>query len=157
VLSKSQRGIFEKIKAFVMENRNAPSPSHHRAARLAMPNDFPARDKQFITKLSDDLHLSVQWDEYDEQDVNLVTWRFPHAVDDGVVEEGVVEDSGENSEEWESEDDAEAKAAVDRVLKKYEKAQVEDLDAQGSFDERYAASVKEKMDEWKRGYYQVRK
>ncbi|KAF5326675.1 hypothetical protein D9619_004005 [Psilocybe cf. subviscida] len=154
VLSKNQRTIFDKVKAFVMENRNTPSPSHYRAARLAMPNDFPARDRQFITKLSDDLHLSVQWDEYDEQDVNLVTWRFPRAVDEGTVEEGVVEDSGENSEEWVSEDDAEAKAAVDRVLKKYEKAQVEDLETQGSFDERHAASVKEKMDEWKRGYYQ---
>lgn len=46
--------------------------------------------------------------------------------------------------------------AVDRVLKKYEKAPVMDKDAEGTFDERHAQAVKEKMDEWKRGYYQVR-
>jgi 5'-3' exoribonuclease 1 len=112
----------------------------------------------------------VQWDEYDEQDVNLVTWRFPRAVDDGKGKpesekeaEEVVEDGAEgNNDEWEDEEeedeeeeDAESRAAVDRVLKKYEKAPVEDLDAQGTFDERYERSVKEKMDEWKRGYYQV--
>ncbi|KAF8150162.1 exonuclease II [Crassisporium funariophilum] len=153
VLTKNQREIFDKVKAFVTENRNAPSPSHYRAARLAMPNDFPARDRTFITKLSEDLHLSVGWDEYDDEDRNLVTWRFPRAMDDGEPKE--VEEDGGGDSEWEdAEEDDESKAAVDRVLKKYEKAQVSDLDAEGSFDERHAASVKEKMDEWKRGYYQ---
>lgn len=153
----------------MLENRKAASPSHFRAARLALPNDFPARDRHFISSLSADLHLSVQWDEYDEQDVNLVTWRFPRVVDDGKGKpeskketEEVVEDGAEeNSDEWEDEEDdeeedAESRVAVDRVLKKYEKAPVEDLDAQSTFDERYERSVKEKMDEWKRGYYQVR-
>ena len=46
-------------------------------------------------------------------------------------------------------DEEEAKAAVDRVLKKYEKANV--LDAEGSFDERHERLAKEK----KRDYYRV--
>ena len=146
-----------------MENRGIPSASHYRSARLALPNEFPARDRAFITKLSEELHLDVGWDEYD-QDQNLVTWRFPklsHQVEEenGEGEETVIEQDGSTSNsEWEDEasgDDDEANAAVDRVLKKYEKAHVVDLDAQGSFDERHERSVKEKMDEWKRGYYRV--
>lgn len=140
----------------MLENRDAPSLSRYQAAKLVLPNAFSAKDRQFINNLSDDLHLSVTWDEYDEQDVNLVTWRFPRALDDGEPKE--VEDAagGVDDSEWEdSEDDAESRAAVDRVLKKYEKAPVADLDAEGTFDERYERSLKEKMDEWKRGYYQV--
>ena len=146
-----------------MENRKTLSPSHHRSARLALPNEFPARDRVFITKFSEELHLDVGWDEYD-QDQNLVTWRFPklsHKVEEEKEEGGemVIEQDGSTSNsEWEDEasgDDDEAHAAVDRVLKKYEKAPVVDLDAQGSFDERHERSVKEKMDEWKRGYYKV--
>ena len=162
-LTKNQRGIFDKIKTFIMENREMISASHYRSARLALPNEFPARDRVFITKLSEELHLDVGWDEYD-QDQNLVTWRFPrlsHQVEDEKEEEGelIIEQDGSTSNsEWEDEasgDDDEANAAVDRVLKKYEKAPVIDLDAQGSFDERHERSVKEKMDEWKRSYYGV--
>lgn len=156
VLTTAQREIFDKIKAFVMENRNAPSASHYRAARLTMVNSFPARERVFITKLTEDLHLSVTWDEFDEEDRNLVTWRFPRALAD--EPETSEQKDGEQDSEWEDEEegeDEESKAAVDRVLKKYEKAPVEDVDADGTFDERYGRSVKEKMDEWKRGYYKV--
>ncbi|CAA7269491.1 unnamed protein product [Cyclocybe aegerita] len=149
-LTKGQREIFDQVKAFVMENRSAPSASHYRAARLSLLNLFPARDRAFITRLSEDLHLSVSWDEYDEQDNNLVTWRFPRVLDDS--DEKGTEEGGDDGE-WEDEDDAESRAAVDRVLKKYEKAPVADPDAEGTFDERYERSLKEKMDEWKRGYY----
>jgi 5'-3' exoribonuclease 1 len=146
-----------------MENRGKFSVSHYRSARLALPNEFPARDRAFITKLSEELHLNVGWDEYD-QDRNLVTWRFPrlsHQVErEKGGEEMVIERDGSTSNsEWEDElsgDDDEAHAAVDRALKKYEKAPVVDLDAQGRFDERHERSVKKKMDEWKRGYYIIR-
>lgn len=158
VLTKSQREVFDKVKAFVLQHRQGSSPSALRAARLALPNDFPARDRQFIDTLSADLHLSVQWDEYDENDTNLVTWRFPSSLS-GADEKEVAEEADGNAkqpDDDDSEDDAEARAAVDRVLKKYEKAPVMDKDAEGTFDERHAQAVKEKMDEWKRGYYQVR-
>lgn len=167
VLTTAQREIFDKVKAFIAENRNAPSPSHQRAARLAMRNDFPARDRKFISTLADDLHLTVRWDEYDDDDMNLVTWRLPGALDDmlsmeekqnGTPASG--DDAGDG--EWEDvdaegeeDDDEESRAAVDRVLKKYEKAHVAHDDEGGGFDARHASSVKEKMDEWKRGYYRV--
>jgi len=120
-----------------------------RAARLALPNEFPARDRAFITKLSEELHLDVGWDEYD-QDQNLVTWRLPRLAQEGEGgEEPIVDQDGSTSNsEWEDEasgDDDEAYAAVDRVLKKYEKVPVVDLDTEGSFDERYEKSVKDKI------------
>lgn len=88
-----------------------------------------------------------------------MTWRLPRLAQEGEGgEEPIVDQDGSTSNsEWEDEasgDDDEAYAAVDRVLKKYEKALVVDLDTEGSFDERYEKSVKDKMDEWKRGYYQ---
>ncbi|KAG6849592.1 hypothetical protein H0H93_007114 [Arthromyces matolae] len=57
--------------------------------------------------------------------------------------------------DWEDvEEDEESRAAVDRVLKKYEKAHVAQDDEDGDFDARHERSVMEKMDEWKRSYYQ---
>jgi hypothetical protein len=169
VLTKPQRDIFEKVKAFVMDNRTPTSASHPRAAPLAMRNDFPARERKFIEKLAEDLHLSVRWDEFDEEDINLVTWRFPGALEvplqgeekangtaDGARGEESAEGEWEDVEGEDEEDDAESRAAVDRVLKKYEKAHVADDDEGGGFDARHDRAVNEKMDEWKRGYYKVR-
>lgn len=127
-----------------------------------MPNTFPAKDRTFINKLSDDLHLSVTWDEYDENDENLVTWRFPGELEEPVPEnsppksENGEENGDDDDDAWEDEDDEESRAAVDRVLQKYEKVKVQEEDKEGDFDARYEMSIKEKMDEWKRGYYKVR-
>jgi hypothetical protein len=101
-----------------------------------------------------------------------VTRRLPrlsHQVEEG-KEEGagkIVEQDGftsnsawedeasDDSDDGDDDDEANAAQAVDRVLKKYEKAPVVDLNAQGSFDGRHGRSVKEKMGGWKRGYYRV--
>lgn len=137
-----------------------------------MLNTFPARERAFINRLAEDLHLSVRWDEYDENDNNIVTWRLPGVLENDNIEEDIEKSSlasanviEENAEEppdseWEDvsdedEDDEESRAAVDRVLQKYEKAPTFDDDADGGFEARYERSIKEKMDEWKRGYYQV--
>lgn len=167
VLTRPQRGIFDKVRVFVMENRKVASAAHTRSARLTMQNDFSARERKFIQKLAEDLRLNVRWDEYDEDDVNLVTWRFPGAseeesspgkevVNRGEVPNGKVEGGGSEGE-WEDieEEEEESRAAVDRVLKKYEKAPVTHDDDDGGFDARYERSIKEKMDEWKRAYYRV--
>ena len=177
VLTRPQREIFNKVKQFVMENRSAPSTSHLRAARLAMRNDFPARERAFIGTLAQDLHLTIRWDEYDDEDENLVTWGFVRATTASVPASGEGtplwnenvdgKASGDEGDgEWEDVEDGdddndddiedeESRAAVDRVLNKYEKAQVVDDDQDGGFDARHERSVKEKMDEWKRGYYKV--
>jgi 5'-3' exoribonuclease 1 len=143
-----------------------------------MLNTFPARERSFITRLAEDLHLSLRWDDYDENDNNILIWRLPGVLEDDNIEEDLEksgaaasaakteEEAEESAEgpadsEWEDvsdeyEDDEESRAAVDRVLQKYEKASTFDDEADGGFEARYERSIKEKMDEWKRGYYQVR-
>lgn len=132
---------------------------------LQMPNTFPARERVFISNLAAELHLEVTWDEYDDEDQNLVTFRLPGTVREaqsGVNGDKISAENGteDDEEEWvdeseESEDDdAEAVAAVDRVLKKYEKAKVVEEEEE-DFDTRHARAVQERMDEWKRGYYRV--
>ncbi|KAL6301387.1 exonuclease II [Sparassis latifolia] len=159
VLTRPQREIFDKVKGFVLEHRSPASPAHARKSRLVMPNIFAARERQFISTLAQDLHLSLTWDEYDEEDQNLVTLRFPGELEEPLPEgkngssgEGTPETEDDN-DEWEDEDDEESRAAVDRVLNKYEKAKVMKDDKEGDFDARYEMSIKDKMDEWKRGYY----
>ncbi|KXN82677.1 5'-3' exoribonuclease 1, partial [Leucoagaricus sp. SymC.cos] len=137
VLTRPQREIFDKVKAYVLESRNGPLS---KAGTLSMLNTFPARERAFITRLAEDLHLNIRWDEYDKDDNNILTLRLP----------GVEwEDMGE-----EDADDEESRAAVDRILQKYDKAPTFDDEADGGFEARYERSIKEKMDEWKRGYYQ---
>ncbi|KAJ6526042.1 exonuclease II [Mycena capillaripes] len=164
VLTRPQREIFDTVKAFVTDNRGERERS---TAMLAMRNDFPARERKFIIELAEDLHLSLRWDEFDEEDRNLVTWRFPGALEDGAAEADGGKQNGhsgegdeadwedvDNDEDEDDEDDAEGRAAVERVLNKYEKARVAEDDEGGGFDARHDRSIKEKMDEWKRGYYQ---
>lgn len=156
VLTRPQREIFGKVKAFILENRK-DTLSQYRSSLLSMPNTFPARERQFISSLAGDLHLSVTWDEYDDVDQNLVVWRFPGALDEPLPEVGD-DETHENEGEWEDEEeeeDEESRAAIDRVLKMYEKAQVMDDDEGGGFDARHEQSLAEKMDEWKRNYYKA--
>ena len=155
VLTQAQREIFDKVKTFVMNNRGK-RPSI--GILLTMPNTFPSRDRNFISTLSTELHLSVTWDEYDEEDQNLVTWRLPGSVEEPIPEPEVEPYEGEDNEQWEDvsdEDDKESWMAVERVLKKYEKAPVKDDDEGGGFDARHEKSINDKMDEWKRDYYKV--
>ena len=147
--------MFDQVKQFVLDRRNLSSADDQKRAPLTMVNDFPARDRVFITKLAEDLHLTTTWDEYDDEDRNLVTWRFPGELDEPSPESGHPSDE-DNSDDWEDEEDEESRAAVDRVLAKYGKAKVAEDDKEGDFDARHENSIKEKMDEWKRGYYKVR-
>ena len=152
VLTLSQREIFDKVQRFVLQQRGV-GPSG-KIARLELVNEFPARDREFINTLGADLHLELAWDEYDENDRNIVTFRVPGAHEEPRAD---VEDGGEgNEDEWVSdEEDEEAINAVDRVLEKYRKAKVLGH-ASEDFDERHEQAVKERMDDWKRSYYMVR-
>jgi len=154
VLTLSQREIFDKVQKFVLQQREI-SPGG-KAARLAMLNDFPARDREFINSLGADLHLELAWDEFDDDDRNLVTFRLPGTAEEPQADVEEVDGADENEGEWVSdEEDEEARNAVDRVLKKYRNAKVLER-ASEDFDDRYDQALKEKMDEWKQSYYMVR-
>lgn len=158
VLTRPQRDIFDQVQQFVLQNRK--KSTQQRTTTLTMPNTFPARERKFISTLAEELHLSVTWDEYDEEDQNLVTWRIPGILDEPSAEPDVERSNGgENTEdEWEDvdEEDEEGRAAVDRVLKKFDKAPVMDDEEGGGFDARHEQSINDKMAEWKRKYYKVR-
>ena len=144
VMTPTQRIIFSQIKTFVLENRSIPS-SELRNAELSMPNIFSAGERAFLTNLAQDLHLTLSWDEYDDEDQNLIVLRFP-----GMLESPLDDEDSEND----SQDEAEATAAVDRVLRKYDTAMfVENVEA--DFDSREELRLKQKMDDWKRTYYSV--
>jgi len=155
VLTLSQREILDKVQRFVLQQRGVGASG--KIGRLELLNEFPARDREFINTLSADLHLELAWDEYDENDRNIVTFRVPGAHDEPHADvEGGQEKNEGNEEEWVSdEEDEEARNAVDRVLKKYRNAKVLGH-ASEDFDDRYEQAVKEKMDDWKRSYYMVR-
>jgi len=137
--------IFNQVKSFVLENRPLSSPEL-RNAELSMPNVFSAGERAFLTNLAQDLHLTLSWDEYDDEDQNLVVVCFPGALDSPLDDE---------DSESDSQDEAEATAAVDRVLQKYDKARMLMEDVEDNFDSREELRLKQKMDEWKRAYYQV--
>lgn len=165
VLTKLQREIFDKVKDYVLGSRSGA-----RKGTLAMMNTFPAREREFVKHLAEDLHLDLRWDEFDENDNNILTWRFPGL--DESIEENLKESAASATvvdedvdcppdSEWEDvsdedDDDEESSAAIDRILQKYEKAPIFDEEADGGFEARHQRLIKEKMDEWKRGYYQVR-
>lgn len=137
--------IYNEVKTFVLGNRSIPS-SELRNAKLSMPNVFSAGERAFLTNLTQDLHLTPSWDEYDDEDQNLVVLRFP-----GVLESPLDDEDSESD----SQDEAEATAAVDRVLRKYDKGKMLMEDADDNFDSREETRLKQKMDEWKRVYYWV--
>lgn len=78
---KPQRAIFDAVNNFILSNRDKPA-AHIRTASLSMPNTFAARERKFIATLAEDLKLSVSWDEYDDDDQNLIVWRLPGALDE---------------------------------------------------------------------------
>ena len=78
---------------------------------------------------------------------------------DGTGSPQAIADEGADGDEgWEDEsevsEDPEASAAVDRVLKKYERADVVEEEEE-DFDVRHDRALQERMDQWKRGYYKV--
>ena len=153
VLTSQQRLIFEKVQKFVLEQRDVGASS--KTARLELLNDFPVKDREFINRLATDLHLELAWDDYNDDDENIVTFALPRSQEES--EADAVDGEEGNEDDWVSEEeDEEARKAVDRVLDKYEKAKVEEH-ADKNFDERYELALKEKMDEWKRSYYTVRR
>lgn len=131
--------MFAKVKQFIVERRSPDTKKEDPNASVAFVNDFPARDRMFLVKLAADLHLTLTWDEYDEEDRNMATLYPPEPDAD---------------EEEESEDE-EAIAAVDRVLRKYERAGLIDRHDTDAFNAREQGRLQERMTAWKEDYYWV--
>ncbi|KAG9097503.1 hypothetical protein FRC06_007481 [Ceratobasidium sp. 370] len=126
-LTPSQRNIVVKVQEMVQKSEHDPD-----ARELKLVNDLSAGDRSFITQLAKELHLNIWWDEFDEQDRNLVTVALPELDDDDEVAE------------------EEGRRATQRVLKKYMGAPI--LSAEG-FDEREDERIQGEIRKWKNAYY----
>lgn len=111
-----------------------------------MLNTLSAGERAFLVNLAQDLHLTPSWDEYNDEDQNLVVLRLPGALEPPLDDE---------DSESDSQDETEAMAAVDHVLQKYDKAKILTENADDNFDSREEIRLQQKMDEWKRTYYWV--
>ncbi|QRV74976.1 5'-3' exoribonuclease [Ceratobasidium sp. AG-Ba] len=126
-LTPSQREIVNKVQAMVQNSHLGPD-----SRQLQLVNDLSAGDRAFIIQLTKDLHLDIWWDEFDEEDRNLVTVALPEP--DTSDEEAEIEGT----------------RASMRVLKKYLAAPV--LAPEG-FDEREDERIQGEIKKWKAAYY----
>ncbi|TPX58418.1 hypothetical protein PhCBS80983_g03133 [Powellomyces hirtus] len=128
VISKAQKSLYDSIKSFVLAPREN--------ARLMFSTNMPARDRTFIINLSNELGIS-------------------HTIDS--IGEGKALPQHHIILEWDEdddEDDEESMMARQRVLKKWDAAEIVDED---EIANNLEAEEKQRLDEafteWKREYY----
>lgn len=132
VMSTLQKELFKGIKKWV--NTTGISLSARKPHDL--PVSLPARDREFVKKLAESLH--VQWKTIeDDQGNRHIQLSFPPPLD-------------EDNEE--DEEDEESQTALFRVIKLYDNAKVIDVtgdDAQAEMERKY----QQKFCGWKDKYY----
>jgi 5'-3' exoribonuclease 1 len=152
VLTSDQKKIFNEVKAFITDKAKLSAED----ARLTLVNHYRARDRRFIQELADALNVQCSWDETDEYGQNLIVIRpAKTSPSKAPSDEGDVASDEDLSDEvvdsTESEDDVESQEAIQRVITKYEKAKV--VEIEGDPDEHREITLRNKMEEWKKGYY----
>ncbi|KAF7596557.1 hypothetical protein BBP40_000957 [Aspergillus hancockii] len=129
-ITPAQKNLLKEVKKYVLnrpEKAAEPKP-------LDFKPTLPARDRKFVEQLADDLRLP--WTTVpDEHGERFIRVQFPA-----------------NQDEDSEEEDEEASMAVQRIIRKYENAKVQELsaeDAQKAAEKKY----EEKFQEWKNKYY----
>lgn len=133
VLSSEQKKLFKTVKEFV-----SSWPATGEQGPLNMPSTLPARDRKFVDRLADDLHLERETVENEKGERHL-RLKFPKKV--------VVDDDEDDYEEEE-----EAQLALLRVVKRYDNTKVVDVTAEEMKDEANK-KYEEKFQQWKNKYY----
>lgn len=133
VMTPSQRVMFEKVKAFVMDHQSSPSGSPR---EVFLGSTGSTSDRSFLQSLAQDLGLEVSFDEYDpEEDAPAISISTSSALDAMGEEE-------------------ESNAAIKRVLAKYDKAKtVEGTEGSSDDEDEMNERMKEKIIQWKKSYY----
>ncbi|GAA6013539.1 hypothetical protein JCM8202_000722 [Rhodotorula sphaerocarpa] len=196
-ISEAQKEIVDRVIDFVRANLpNLPSSS---SAQLQFLNNLSSnRDRRFLSDLADALKLQVTYDEFNDDDENVITVRFDETLiqlareeeeDDADVKgplDGASDESSEDGEASEAEelgivhlslkdqgpsaastpktngsstpaagagDQPEWKKAVDRVLARYEKAEIIREMTQAETEAEAEQQLVAKMDQWKKDYY----
>jgi 5'-3' exoribonuclease 1 len=134
-ITPAQKELLKRIKKYVLNRPEKGSESKP----LDFPPTLPARDRSFIEKLADELR--VPWSTIENENGDrFMRLQLPQPEDD------------DDSEE---EEDEEASMAVQRIIRKYEKAKIQDVtseEAQQAAEKKYEA----KFEEWKNNYYQTK-
>jgi len=113
-----------------------------------VPADYPAKDRKFVEELAASLRLDCQRLENEQGELYLALSHYGNSDSDDEEEEG----EGEGEED--SGEDEEGFAAVLRVLKQYDKAQVVDVsadEAKAELERKY----RQGFYQWKDEYYKV--
>ncbi|KAF7521522.1 hypothetical protein PCG10_008301 [Penicillium crustosum] len=131
-LTPSQKEILKTVKKYVLNRSDKASEP------LDLPPTLPARDRTFVERLADELRLS--WSSLDNENGD----RFMRL--------SLPPTQGDSDDD---EEDEEASMAVQRIIRKYEKAKVQEMtaeEAQKAAQEKYDA----KFLEWKDKYYRTK-
>ena len=135
-LTSAQKDIFKKVKRFILHaSQNKTSP----VASLDLPSSLNAADRKFVQDLAGDLGLewktaeSEKGDRYMQLTTPLKQFSKTEASDD-------------------SEDEEESQIALNRVLKRYENAKVEDVSADEA-KQQMEQKYQDKFRSWKDKYY----
>lgn len=131
-LTPSQKEILKTVKKYVLNRSDKASEP------LDLPPTLPARDRTFVEQLADELRLS--WSSIDNENGD----RFMRL--------SLPPTQGDSDDD---EEDEEASMAVQRIIRKYEKAKVQEMtaeEAQKAAQEKYDA----KFLEWKDNYYRTK-
>lgn len=131
-LTPSQKEILKTVKKYVLNRSDKASEP------LDLPPTLPARDRTFVEQLADELRLS--WSSLDNENGD----RFMRL--------SLPPTQGDSDDD---EEDEEASMAVQRIIRKYEKAKVQEMtaeEAQKAAQEKYDA----KFLEWKDNYYRTK-
>ncbi|KAJ5280333.1 hypothetical protein N7478_005705 [Penicillium angulare] len=133
-ITTSQKEILKTIKKYVL---NRPGKGSD-VKPLDFPSTLPARDRSFVEKLADQLRVSWSTTENENGD-RFMRLQLPQPEND---------DEDDESDD----DDGEATLAIQRIIRKYEKAKVQDMsaeEAQEAAEKKYDA----KFLEWRDNYY----
>ena len=129
-LTPAQKDILKTVKKYVLNRSDKASEP------LDLPPTLPARDRSFVERLADELRLS--WSSIDNENGDrFMRLQLPQSQSDG---------------DDEDDEDEEASMAVHRIIRKYEKAKVQEMtpeEAQEAAEKKYDA----KFHEWKDNYY----
>ncbi|KAK8040800.1 exonuclease kem1 [Apiospora phragmitis] len=128
IMTSAQKELWKTVKKYVQKPRAEP---------LDLGTELVAADRQFIKDLAGDMQLEWRTVDDDEGQRHLVV-SLPGKMNGNADEE--------------EDDEVEAGFALNRVMKKYDSAQVIDISASES-QASMAIKYKEKFGEWKNEYY----
>lgn len=133
ILTTNQKKMFKKIEVWLKAQKKKDAET----TPFDLPVEYPAKDRKFVEELADSLRLQCLRVADDKGDFHLQLSLCPVAPEDE-------EDS----------EDEEGKAAVDRILRGYERAQVVDISAEEQ-EEVLKKRYEERFIKWKDDYYKV--